>query len=201
MDWGARGLGVIVGLHLGGRRAFAVARRTYDGGTSGYRRRLVRKGVMHSAPQYPDPMQTVRVGSADIALYRFDAFRKADFRRAVSLVTECGVWMLPEPLATASGSAAAVVEWVHDTHELLLLCGVPKARPDKVVGTLAFEPQWGSGGMRVRSESLRRDSLVAVVGLVPNRIALWEVLRGTRAARETGEGVEVLIQRLATPTT
>src|SRR5450432_4906638 len=104
---------------------------------------------MHPALQYPDPVKTVRLGPVEVALYRFDAFREAEFRRAVSSVTECGVWVLPEPLATAAGSDDAVVEWVHDTHELLLLCGVPLAGPDKLVGALA-SPQGGVGGVRFR---------------------------------------------------
>jgi hypothetical protein len=158
------------------------------------------------APQYPEPFTAVTIDNVRLELYRYAEFHDADPRRVESLVTSCDTWVLPEPLVAVSGGDHGLVEWVHDTNEVVLLCHVPPTEAVEAIGTFGpglVYPLIGAtySGVHYRPEHLDPQTPVAVVGFVGNRASLEWRLRGHDDARRRADGIAWLANRLATDET
>jgi hypothetical protein len=175
----------------------------------------------------PDPVEPGSSASP-IGFFDFDgvqlpvfdlaAFESADIHRVSSFSTNFGHWELPAEVGGLLGvpaGAAATLEWIHDTGELVLLGGVPTVSnvaieetgfstlaggvPAFLGGSIAGGYRDSSGMIRdyVRSEVLAAGTRLAVLAHIAHGPQAHELLWGWHREHGKPEGWNWLVERLA----
>lgn len=175
----------------------------------------------------PDPVDgspaAAPVGFFDLdgvklPVFELAAFEAADIHRVSSFSTNFGHWELPEAesaLLAVPNGAAATLEWIHDTGELVLLGGVATVSnvaieetgfstlaggvPAFLGGSIAGGYRDSSGMIRdyVRSEVLAPGTRLAVLAHVAHGPQAHELLWGWHREHGKPDGWNWLVERLA----
>lgn len=155
----------------------------------------------------------------ELPVYDLAEFNAADINRVRSFSTNFGVWQVPDDVAGLLAielGTWALVEWIHDTGELVLLGGVPMpgdvavdvtgaARfseglmPAFLGGTVADVQRDAAGNTRelFKSAVMPAGSRVAVLAHVKHGPKVHELLWGWHREHDKATGWAWLVERLA----
>jgi len=162
---------------------------------------------------------SLELDGIELPVYDLAEFNAADITRVSSFSTNFGVWQVPDDVAALLAidrGTRALVEWIHDTGELVLLGGVPTpgdvavdvtgaARfseglmPGFLGGTVGDVQRDAAGNTRelFKSEVMPPGSRVAVLAHVKHGPKVHELLWGWHREHDKPTGWRWLVERLA----
>ncbi|MGH8891222.1 MAG: hypothetical protein ACRDV3_15855 [Acidothermaceae bacterium] len=162
---------------------------------------------------------SLELDGTQLPVYDLAEFNAADVTRVSSFSTNFGVWQVPDDVAALLAielGTWALVEWIHDTGELVLLGGVPMpgdvavdvtgaARfseglmPGFLGGTVGDVQRDAAGNTRelFKSEVMAPGSRVALLAHVKHGPNVHELLWGWHREHDKATGWAWLVERLA----
>jgi hypothetical protein len=162
---------------------------------------------------------SLELDGVELPVYDLAQFNAAVVDRVSSFSTNFGVWQVPEAVAQVLAIPAgtgAVLEWIHDTGELVLLGGTPQEgevsvevsdteafaaglMPGFLGGSVAGIDHDSAGRVRelFKSEVMPEGSRVALLAHVKHGPKVHELLWGWHREHRKPEAWAWLVERLA----
>jgi len=166
-----------------------------------------------------DVLGSLELDGIELPVYDLAQFNAAVVERVSSFSTNFGVWQVPEAVAQVLAIPAgtgAVLEWIHDTGELVLLGGTPQEgevsvevsdteafaaglMPGFLGGSVAGIDHDSAGRVRelFKSEVMPEGSRVALLAHVKHGPKVHELLWGWHREHRKPEGWAWLVEQLA----